>query len=242
MENVMNSSASPFSHPGLQCDRAPIGVVGRNKETSMTAQRTGWCSVHPQVVNRRTLLRYVAAVGLAAPALAALLSSSTRVARAGDPVSGLLDAALAAAVEQGLPGVTLLVERDGEPVYAGAAGVASIEREAPLKPTDRHRIYSIAKAFTATVVLQLVDEGVLQLDDTVARWLDDPAVGRIPHVDRITLRQLLNHTSGIYDYGDEADSPFFADAFLGEGADWATVWTPQELLTYADGAWLAPSA
>ena len=53
------------------------------------------------------------------------------------------------------------------------------------------------------------------------RWLDDPAVARIPNTDAITLRQLLTHTSGIYDYQDETDSPFYLDAFFGPGADWA---------------------
>jgi len=77
------------------------------------------------------------------------------------------------------------------------------------------------------------------LDDTVSQWLDDPVVRRIPNVDRITLRQLLTHTSGVYDYFDD-DSPFWQDAYLGEGADWARVWTPQEVLAYADGAKHAP--
>src|SRR5215204_5980940 len=104
------------------------------------------------------------------------------------PPAADLDAVLAAGVERGLPGVALLVERGGDIVYSGAAGVARIEDQTPLRATDRFQIYSLAKTFTATVVLQLVDEGVLSLDDTVARWLDDPAVGRIPNTDRITLR------------------------------------------------------
>jgi D-alanyl-D-alanine carboxypeptidase len=79
----------------------------------------------------------------------------------------------------------------------------------------------------------------LALDDTVAKWLDDPVVERIPNVDRITLRQLLTHTGGVFDYFDE-ESPIWQDAYLGEGADWSRVWTPQELLAYADGAKHAP--
>jgi D-alanyl-D-alanine carboxypeptidase len=119
-------------------------------------------------------------------------------------------------------------------------GVASLETQTPLKETDRFRNYSIAKTFTAIVVLQLADEAVLTLDDTVAQWLDDPAVGRIPNVDTATLRQLLNHTSGIYDFADDTDSPFWEDAFLGPDVDWAKVWTLDEVLAYADGANHAP--
>ncbi len=166
------------------------------------------------------------------PANPANLNGSDRLANP--------DALLAAGVAGGVPGLVLRVDRGGAPLFSGAAGVASQEEQTPLRDTDRFRLYSIAKTFTATVVLQLVDEGVLSLEDTVRRWLDDPAVGRIPNTDSITLRQLLTHTSGIYDYQDGADSPFYLDAFFGPGADWARVWTPPELLAYADGARHAP--
>jgi D-alanyl-D-alanine carboxypeptidase len=163
--------------------------------------------------------------------------------RAATPAAGAppatLDAVLQAGLDRGLPGVALRVERGGKVVFDGAAGLASREQQTPLAPTDRFRVASVTKTFTAVLVLQLVDAGVLTLDDTVGRWLDDPVVARIPNVDRITLRQLLNHTSGVYDYFDE-DSPFWQDAYFGEGADWARVWTPQEVLAYADGAKHAP--
>jgi D-alanyl-D-alanine carboxypeptidase len=86
----------------------------------------------------------------------------------------------------------------------------------------------------------MVDEGLLSLEDTVTRWLDEPAVARIPNVDRITLRQLLNHTSGVYDFADDNDSSFWQDAFLSEGADWGKAWSVDELLTYAAGENHAP--
>ena len=191
-------------------------------------------------LNRRSLLLQAAAAGLAASALGAWIAPGARVARAADPVANGLDALLRDAVAGGFPGIALYVERAGKPLYSGAAGVSNIERKTPLKATDRHRIYSITKTFTAIVTLQLVDEGVLSLDDTATKWLDDPAVARIPNADRATLRQLLNHTSGIYDFADDTDSPFWVDAFLGPDADWAKVWTPRELLAYADGANHAP--
>ena len=146
---------------------------------------------------------------------------------------------LQAGIDQGLTGVALSVDQGGEVLYGGVAGVANSEAQTPLAATDRFRIYSITKSFTAVLVLQLVDEGVLSLDDTVAHWFDDPAIARIPNVEQITLRQLLTHTSGVYDYFAE-DSPFWQDAYLGEGADWSRVWTPAELLAYADGAKHAP--
>jgi D-alanyl-D-alanine carboxypeptidase len=150
-----------------------------------------------------------------------------------------LDAVLQSGLDRGLPGVALRVERGDEVIFDRAAGFASLETQTPLATTDRFGIGSVTKTFTAVLILQLVDEGVLTLDDTVRQWLDDPVVGRIPHVDQITLHQLLNHTSGVYDYFDD-DSPFLGDAYFGAGADWARVWTPREVLAYADGAQHAP--
>ena len=159
---------------------------------------------------------------------------------AATPASGVastsdFDDVLQAGIDRGLIGVALAVDQGGEVLFDGAAGLANGETQTPLSPTDRFRIYSITKTFTAVLVLQLVDEGVLSLDDTVTEWLDDPAVARIPNVEQITLRQLLTHTSGVYDYYNGADSPFVDDAITGEGADWSKVWTPQELLAYVDG-------
>jgi D-alanyl-D-alanine carboxypeptidase len=191
----------------------------------------------PSVLNRRNLLggsalALTAASGLAGPFPAGAFQDT--------PTSANVDAILQAGLNQGMPGIALAIERNGISLFSGAAGVARIEQGTPLLATDRFRIYSIAKTFTATVVLQLVDEGVLALDDTVTAWLDYPAVNRIPYVDRATVRQLLRHTSGIYDFADDTDSPFWEDAFLGPNADWTKVWTLPDLLAYADADSHAP--
>lgn len=149
------------------------------------------------------------------------------------------DAVLQAGLDRGIPGVALRVERGGVGVFDGAAGLTSLEQQTPVAPGDRFGVGSITKTFTATLVLQLVDAGVLTLDDSVSQWLGNPVVARIPHVDEVTLHQLLNHTSGIYDVFDD-DSPLWQDAYLGEGADWTRVWTSMEVLAYADGAKHAP--
>jgi D-alanyl-D-alanine carboxypeptidase len=154
------------------------------------------------------------------------------------PAATSLDDILRSGLERGLPGVAVTVQRDGVDPILATAGLASLETRTPLSNSDRFAFYSITKTFVATVVLQLVDEGVLTLDDTVAQRLDDPAAMRIPNVDQITLRQLLNHTGGVYDYADD-QGPFQPVAF-GEPANWGKVWTPQELLGYADGATYAP--
>ncbi|MFI8931520.1 serine hydrolase domain-containing protein [Streptomyces sp. NPDC053474] len=98
------------------------------------------------------------------------------------------------------PGAFLLA-RDGTKARFGAAGLADRATAAPMSPHLKFRAGSITKTFTATVVLQLVAEHRLRLDDTVQRLLPDQvradnALSGAP----ITVRQLLNHTSGLYDY------------------------------------------
>ncbi len=183
-------------------------------------------------MDRRALLLGVTG-GIVSLALAPILGTTAAQSNAAT-LETTMDLAMAAAIEAGIPGFALAIEHRGELIYSGAAGVSSIELGTPMKATDRFRIYSITKTFTATIIYQLVDEGILSLDDTVDMWLDTPEVQRIPNVERITIRQVLNHTSGIYDFGDDDDSPFWNDAFLGPEADWSKIWTLPELLAYAD--------
>src|SRR6185436_9443448 len=85
---------------------------------------------------------------------------------------------------------------DERGVWRGTSGVAELGTTKAVPANSRVRVGSITKTYLATVVLQLVDEGRLQLDDTVSAWLP----GAVPGGDRITVRHLLNHTSGLFDY------------------------------------------
>jgi D-alanyl-D-alanine carboxypeptidase len=88
------------------------------------------------------------------------------------------------------------VVRDDRLGWRGNSGVAELGTTRDVPINGRFRIGSITKTFVATVVLQLVDEGRLRLDDPVDRWLP----GAVPDGDHITVRHLLNHTSGLYDF------------------------------------------
>src|SRR3954462_1884461 len=98
-------------------------------------------------------------------------------------------------VAAGAPGVVALV-RDGERTWTLTSGYANVASHARMRARDRFRIGSVTKSFVSTVVLQLVGEGRLTLDDTVEHWLP----GQVPNGQAITLRMLLNHTSGLFDY------------------------------------------
>lgn len=100
----------------------------------------------------------------------------------------------------GVPGV-LAELRDGHPKpWFGTAGVADLKTGHQRQPGEHFRIGSFTKAFTATVVLQLAAAGELTLDDTVAKWLPGVVEEHLgADGTKITIRRLLNHTSGLPD-------------------------------------------
>jgi D-alanyl-D-alanine carboxypeptidase len=98
-----------------------------------------------------------------------------------------------------LPGVSATVIAPDGTSWQGTKGYANQEAGEFLNPDDQFYVASITKSFTATTVLQLAQENKLNLDDTLDKWLPDTA-SQITNGDRITVRQLLNHTSGIANY------------------------------------------
>ncbi len=91
------------------------------------------------------------------------------------------------------------VREDGRRLWRGATGTSDLATGQPVRADGRFRIGSVTKAFVSTVVLQLVAEGRLRLDDPVERHLP----GVVPNGGAISVRHLLNHTSGLYDYLDD---------------------------------------
>jgi D-alanyl-D-alanine carboxypeptidase len=87
--------------------------------------------------------------------------------------------------------------------WSGAAGVGDVATGQAMPVDARMRLESVSKIWTAVLVLQLAEQGRLGLDDTVQRWLP----GLLPFGHRITLRQLLTHTSGIFDNNDAVNHP-----------------------------------
>ncbi|WP_326737686.1 serine hydrolase domain-containing protein [Streptomyces sp. NBC_01022] len=110
-------------------------------------------------------------------------------------------AALNAAIEHvhraGMPGLFAEV-RDGDQVWRGAAGVADVSTGRPVTADMRHRVGSITKTFTAAAVLQQVESGRIGLDAPVGRYLPELVPGERGAA--ITVRMLLNHTSGLAEY------------------------------------------
>ena len=125
-----------------------------------------------------------------------------------------------ALVAAGAPGALLLV-RDGNRTVRLTAGLGNVARKTPMRPGDHFKIASLTKSYTATVVLQLVGEGKLSLDDNVEQRLP----GLVPNGRKITIRQLLNHTSGLFDY---FELPKFLKPYL--SGNFGYYWAPRQLV------------
>jgi D-alanyl-D-alanine carboxypeptidase len=134
--------------------------------------------------------------------------------------SAPLQAAIDAIVEHGAPGVVAL-SRNGSQVTMAAAGVRDLATGEPITARDRFRGGSTSKPLLAAVVLQLAEEQVLSLDDRVERWLP----GVLPRGADVSVRQLLNHTSGVANSAHDPDmlEPYFA-------GDHEHYWAPMDLV------------
>ncbi|MEW2386745.1 serine hydrolase domain-containing protein [Streptomyces venezuelae] len=134
-------------------------------------------------------------------------------------------------VAQGTPGVIAQV-RDARGVWNGRAGVGDLPAERPRSSGEKFRIASVTKTFTAVVLLKLEAEGRISLDDSVAQWLPGVVRGKGHRPGHITVRHLLNHTSGIFDYNMDKG---FRARYAGDEFDRNrhVRWSPQELVDIA---------
>lgn len=126
----------------------------------------------------------------------------------------------------GIPGVIVSVRtNDGE--WMGASGLANVATGEPMTPGLSFRIGSVTKVFTAAMILRLVDKGVLNVDDTLEKWLPEL---NIPNANIITIHMLLNHTSGLPEYcADDNIDGFWKPVYQ----DKLRNWTPEELWNLA---------
>jgi D-alanyl-D-alanine carboxypeptidase len=161
-------------------------------------------------------MRRMLAAALTLAAISTLVVVGCAGSRSGDEaeLGTLLDRVIAA----GAPGVFVVVREDGK-VRSEARGFADSSRSIPMRADERFRIGSITKTFVAALALLLVEDGTLGLDDTVERWLP----GLVPAGRAITVRDLLSHRSGLFDYVED-DRVLRAHERR---------WTPRELISIA---------
>jgi D-alanyl-D-alanine carboxypeptidase len=144
--------------------------------------------------------------------------------------SGTIDDATAvrlqAALDQELnalriPGMQAYVRRPDGKTWSGASGTVDLKRRQPMTPEHILRVGSITKTFTAVIVLKLVEQGLISLEDPLSKWFPD-----FPNAGQITVRMLLNHTSGI---------PEFIPSILMKSIVPSQYWSPEQVVEIAAG-------
>ena len=125
------------------------------------------------------------------------------------------------------PGATLGVVLANGESFGLAVGFSDRETRTPMKPDDRMLAGSVGKTFAAATALQLIKEGKIKLDDKIEKYLgQEPWFSRLPNAKDITVRQLMNHSSGLVRY--EFKEQFTRDLT----ANPEKVWQPAELIAY----------
>lgn len=133
------------------------------------------------------------------------------------------------------PAVVLFVSI-GTQSWVGARGLADIENDIAVQTDDLFRIGSVTKPLVATIMLQLVEAGEIDLDNPIANYLPDEVVVNVENADNATVRQMLQMTSGIFDY---TESDVFNDA---TDANPNRAWTAAQTIEtiYGEASYFAP--
>lgn len=150
--------------------------------------------------------------------------------------------------ENGAPAVSMSVRLPGEAPINIASGVTDLITEEPVTTEDYFRIASITKPMTAAVVLQLVDEGLVELDAPVRTYLPDWLEG-YQYADEITIRQLMDHTNGLKEYaldpvfyalaGQRLETPIEPEEVIEWLASQEPLFAPGEEYSYETGGFLS---
>jgi len=121
-------------------------------------------------------------------------------------------------VKQGLPGIILLV-KDDNGFYIGSAGMADINKSITLQSCHISKICSITKMELGVAIMRLQEKGILSLDDPIRNYISADILDKIENCDQpLTIRNLMNHTSGIYDVID--DQGFYLQVLNDPGKHW----------------------
>lgn len=155
--------------------------------------------------SRRSLIASAASVMIAQNRVTSMTHAQ---ATDSTSASGLTDQITTYMEQAGIPGCIYLVHEPGKDPVVTALGNSDVSSSTPMTPDMHVRIGSITKSFTATITLQMIDEGLLAFDGTLSELIPDASA--IPHADRITLHHLLTMTSGIADY---LEHPSFTETF-----------------------------
>ena len=153
--------------------------------------------------------------------LASFVFCSVSLALAADQSDAVDEYVHSEMTKQHIPGLALLVSRDGEVIRAQGYGMANLELQVPVKAETIFQSGSVGKQFTATAVMMLVEEGKIGLEDPLTKYFP----GGPANWKQVTIRELLSHTAGFTDYPKDFDM--------------RKDWTEAELIKVVEGLPLA---
>jgi CubicO group peptidase (beta-lactamase class C family) len=135
-----------------------------------------------------------------------------------------------------IPGLSLAVVKDGKALLVKGYGLANVEHNVPVKPETIFQSGSVGKQFTATAIMTLVEEGKLKLDDKINTYFSDAP----QRWEKITVRHLLTHTSGMTDYPNDFDfrRDYTEDELLKKAQAIALAFQPGEKWSYSNIGYL----
>ena len=156
------------------------------------------------------------------------LGLSQEITNSTHPKGHEVSSILKSLVENGCPGVSFaLLDNDGW--WVQSEGLSNIEEQLKMKDSFLHYLQSVAKTYMAVAILKLYENGKLQLDDPITQYLAPKVSKMVDRADEITIKMLLNHTSGIPEYNFD---PEYASTLLQYPE---TVFTAVDYIKFIDG-------
>jgi CubicO group peptidase (beta-lactamase class C family) len=128
-------------------------------------------------------------------------AASSQVTAANQPADVVAQFVRAQMEKQRIPGLTLLVSRNGRPIRLEGYGLSNVELAVPAKPETIFQSGSVGKQFTATAVMMLVEAGKIGLGDPLTKYFPEAPASW----NRVSVRELLSHTAGFTDYPQDFD-------------------------------------
>jgi CubicO group peptidase (beta-lactamase class C family) len=177
-------------------------------------------------------LRHLTA-GLVIAVTAGVILLFVTLCAAQDGVPAKVDEYISAEMQkQRIPGLSLVVIKDGQIILAKGYGLANVEHQVPVKPETIFQSGSVGKQFTATAVMMLVEEGKIGLNDRIGKYFTDAPESWKD----ITVRHLLTHTSGTTDYPKDFDfrRDYTEDELLKRAASIPLAFQPGEKWSYSN--------
>ncbi|MDF9797806.1 D-alanyl-D-alanine carboxypeptidase [Catalinimonas alkaloidigena] len=120
------------------------------------------------------------------------------------PKNAVFQSILDTYVKNGLPGISTLI-KDEDGVWVGYAGKADIDKNIPFTPCHASKAASITKFMVGTLTFMLQEQGLIDINDPIAKHIDADIISKVKNADQVTIKNCLQHTTGIYDIITDAE-------------------------------------